>query len=200
MSPGRFSNLEYDNADSTGEPALEEHVPEWGKQYAPTRAAPINAIRDADYYLEQARLHELRGDLESAMQSCSAALGEDPMRLDAWLGQLWLLYELEEFQEADMWSGKALGQFPNNPSILASRAAARYRMGFKNEARDLSDTALEGRDESDTVFLELWLPVKCAALCCCGAVGIHPVHTIFANESDQAFGQFFNCLIEGFAW
>lgn len=109
--------------------------------------------KQASDYLEAALKAELAGDAETALRQYSAALGEDPLLLDAWIGQLRMLVELEEYPEAEMWAGKALEHYPDNPQILSVKAVALCRMGRTIEARDLSDAALANKGERELVWL-----------------------------------------------
>ena len=144
MSTGRFANLEMGKPEP-GSPMA--------AQGAARRAACPNDLRDADYYLNQGRALELAADFEAALRSYSAVLGEDPTRLEGWLGQLWVLYELEEFPEVDLWARKASEQFPENPALLAMRSLAAHGHGRRREGRGFNDAALAGKGAVDVVWL-----------------------------------------------
>jgi tetratricopeptide (TPR) repeat protein len=147
MSGGRFNNLEFGGHETPEQPG------EWTNDHAPEQSAFQQELRDGSYHLQLARKLELAGDTEEAMRAYSAALGEDPRQLSGWIGQLWLLGELEEFPELDLWARKALETFPDNPQLMAMRSIGLHRMGHRQEARDLNDMALERSGESDTVWL-----------------------------------------------
>jgi len=144
---GRFANLELGPSDAP--PDAE----------APRRDDPLEpapepvAERTAAFFLQRAREHELRGDLEAAMRDLSAALGEDSLSLDAWVGQLWLLAELDETPEACVWADKALVRFPDNPLVLAAKAMALHRLGRYHEAMDLNDAAIAGNHDHPLLWL-----------------------------------------------
>ena len=144
---GRFANLEL---ESRGSPAAA--TAESRPEDLRAGSRPI-AERSAEFFLQRARDHELRGDLEAAMRDLSAALGEDSLRLDAWVGQLWLLAELDETPEACVWADKALVRFPDNPLVLAAKAVALHRLGRHQEAMDLNDAALAGNDDHPLLWL-----------------------------------------------
>lgn len=110
-------------------------------------------VKDAQYHMEQALKRELEGSHEDALRSYSAALGENPLLLDAWLGQLVMLLELGEYPEARVWADKALESFPDHPSLLAAKAVAFHRMGRRREARDISDAAVQVQRDVDFVWL-----------------------------------------------
>lgn len=143
MSDGRFSSLEFDESARGPRPA------EPAKGERPAAAQ----VKDAQYYIRQAEQQELAGDLDQALRSYSAALDENPLLLDAWVGQLVMLLALGEYPETRVWAGKALEKFPDNPQVLAAKSVALYRMGHRREARDMIDAALEARGESDVVWL-----------------------------------------------
>ncbi len=140
MPVGRFANLEFEGT-----------ARESGAQ-SPQGGSP-NALRDCEHYLEKARTCEFMADDEGALRNYSAALGEDPTALDAWLGQLWILYELGEYPEVDLWTQKAMEQFPENPALLAMRSLAAMGEGKKIEARGYSDAALGKKGEHESIWL-----------------------------------------------
>lgn len=144
---GRFNNLEFGGHQKPEQPE------DWTNEHSPEQSAFQQELRDGSYHLKQARQYELAGDREEAMRAYSAALGEDPRQLAGWIGQLWLLGEMEEYPELDLWARKALETFPDNPQLMAMRSLGLYRMGHHQEARDLGDMALERSGESDIVWL-----------------------------------------------
>ncbi|MFC1671649.1 hypothetical protein ACFL01_00800 [Planctomycetota bacterium] len=144
MSGGRFANLEFDDKNEQPESA----APPWESD---TKHA--NEIRDAQYYMERAIERELAGDHNKALRSYSAALGENPLLLDAWVGQLLMLLELAEFREANLWADKALEKFPDTPRLLAAKSVALFRMGRQRDGRKLNDAAIMGKGESWLVWL-----------------------------------------------
>ncbi|MFH1077629.1 MAG: hypothetical protein V1753_12520, partial [Pseudomonadota bacterium] len=108
-------------------------------------------IRGEEYYLGQAKRYQLAGYHEHALRSYSIALGENPLSLKAWIGQLLIMLELEEYSETLLWSDKALELFPDPPQIRSVKSAAFYRLGHLITARDLSDSSLRAKGESDIV-------------------------------------------------
>lgn len=146
MAGGRFSNLEFERTP------LENEDPGSGIPAAPEVPAFI-AEQSLDGLLGKALAAELAGDFEAALRHCSAALGEDPLALPAWLGQLRMLLELGEYPEVDLWAGKALEHFPENPQLWSAKAQALFRMGRTEEAQDLSDAALAKKGETEVVWL-----------------------------------------------
>jgi tetratricopeptide (TPR) repeat protein len=114
---------------------------------------PGAAARDSGYYLREALDLELAGRHERALNKYSAALGEDPLCITAWAGQLWMLLYLEDPAEAEIWSDKALQSFPNDPDVLALKSLAQWRCGFETSARNLNDAALSAARDSANVWL-----------------------------------------------
>jgi len=153
LGGGRFSSLEFDDGKGGAKPPP-------GAEGAPATRPPrvvrqgfANEIRDAAYYVTKAETEELAGDHEKALRSYSAALGEDPLLLEAWLGQLIMLLELEEYPEARLWADKALEKFPDNPQLLAAKSVALLREGLPGKARDLNDAALARKGEAEVAWL-----------------------------------------------
>lgn len=132
---GRFSSLE-----------LNPDRPKAGRH---RNAAP----RDEGYYMKTGYKAELAGDHEEALLEYSSALSENPLFIDAWIAQLWMLLYLGEPSEADIWADRALNNFPNQPDLMALKAMALHRSGFIDEARELNDAALSGERESANVWL-----------------------------------------------
>jgi len=149
VTEGRFANLEFgdEGAARPGQPSQRSPAAE-------ARAGDFGTeLKDAQYYLRQAEAQELEGNHEAALRSYSAALGENHLLLDAWVGQLRMLLELEEYPEARLWADKALERFPDNPAILAAKSIALHRMGLRRDARALNDSALQAKGESALVWL-----------------------------------------------
>jgi len=145
LTDGRFANLEFEDGDERRPPAPGETGHE----------APrfVKEDRDAAHYLEKALAEDLAGDHEKALRSYSAALGENPLLIDAWVGQLRMLLDLDELPETRLWADKALEKFPDNPSLLAMKSVALFRMGNQREARELNDAALARKGETPAVWL-----------------------------------------------
>lgn len=149
MSGDRFTNLEFEDGKTKAEAAKGPA----GLSAAERMKQAPSELRDAQYYMKKAEKCEIDGDFEQALRSYSTALGEDPLLLDAWLGQLRMLTELEEYAEARMWADKVLERFPANPQVLSAKAVALHRMGMPRQARDLSDAALNAKGESEILWL-----------------------------------------------
>ncbi len=143
---GRFSNLEL-----PASAAVEPGSPGGAQNLA--RRTFATPERTAAYYLNQAIAQEMAGDLENALRSYSAALGEDAQMLDAWIGQLWVLLEQQEYPEAELWARKALGYFPENPNLLALCSLSLHRMDRLEDARAMNDAAMGRPGNFDMVWV-----------------------------------------------
>ncbi len=154
MSGSRFSNLEFDDKEAraaAGE--AEAELPSAGPEKGTEPQHFVSAVKDAQYYIAKAVELEFAGEHEQALRSYSAALGENPLLLEAWVGQVLMLLELEEYAEARMWADKALEKFPDQPQLLAAKSVAVFRMGRQREARELNDAAVAGKGEAELVWL-----------------------------------------------
>ena len=147
MAKGRFTSLEFGDEGRPVQPSAPPAA-------APGAPAPFTQeVKDAAYYMRQAEAQALEGNHDGALRSCSAALGENPLLLDAWVGQLCALLDLEEYPEARLWADKALERFPENPQVLAAKSVALHRMGQRRDARVVNDAALQAKGEWPLVWL-----------------------------------------------
>lgn len=120
------------------------------RQRAPSAATAkpaASASSDPDA-LQEADQHRRGGRFEESLRCYSRALEFDRSIAVAWLGQVQMLIELEEYPEAELWSRKALELFRDNGDLMASRAQALCRIGEVHQAQPLSDAALAQRDQS----------------------------------------------------
>lgn len=149
MSGGRFSNLEIGEVGKPGGGGVQGATdsPHEGPKHF------IEQVRDADYYMKQTEPLSLDGEHEKALRAYAAALGENPLLLDAWVGQVRMLLELEEYPEAVLWADKAMERFPENPQLLAVKSIALYRMGRRRQAHGMNDVALQQKGEFEVVWL-----------------------------------------------
>ena len=83
-----------------------------GRARAAAQGAPP---RDAEYFLEQAEKCFLAGDYELALRNFSRSLEQNPAQFEGWFGQVRMLIELGEYEEALLWADKALELFPEHP-------------------------------------------------------------------------------------
>src|SRR2546423_1623737 len=91
-------------------------------------------VKDAQYYLGEARGAFEGGRFEEALRGYAKVLEFDPHCAAAWTGQVRMLIELHEFREAKLWADKALETFPNDAELLAAKAVALARSGDLNGA------------------------------------------------------------------
>jgi tetratricopeptide (TPR) repeat protein len=96
---------------------------------------------------------ELAGDHETALNQYSTALSENPLSVEAWVAQLWMLLYLKEPFEADLWADRALAAFPGQPDLMAVKSLALMRCGLIAEAGEQNDAALAGSRDSANIWL-----------------------------------------------
>ena len=110
-------------------------------------------LKDETYYLAEARTAFEQANFELALRLFSKVLEFNPNNPAAWTGQVRMLIELGEFQEAKLWADKALERFPREAELLAAKAVALGRSGDLQAALAFSDAAMGER--GDTPYL--WL-------------------------------------------
>jgi tetratricopeptide (TPR) repeat protein len=125
---------------------------EFGER-ADERATEVKAARDEVSHLAEAQAAFERGDFEAALRAYARALEFNPQNAAAWSGQVRMLIELGEFQEARLWADKALERFAHEPELLAAKGVALARLGELSEAMALSDAAVEERGDTPYVWL-----------------------------------------------
>jgi tetratricopeptide (TPR) repeat protein len=106
----RFNNLEFGDQNN---------------EHEQTRSV----VKDGSYYLKEAQVAFSGGRFEQALRSYAKVLEFEPNSASAWIGQVRMLIELGEFQEAKLWADKALEKFPEEPDLLAAKAVALARVG-----------------------------------------------------------------------
>jgi tetratricopeptide (TPR) repeat protein len=104
--------------------------------------------KDEKYWARLADENRRTGSYETALRFYSRALEVDKTLILAWVGQVQMLVQLQEYPQASLWSQKALEVYPGNGDLLASQAQAECRMGNMKKAYSLSDGALRQRGES----------------------------------------------------
>ena len=110
-------------------------------------------LSDGARWLADAQVHFLEGHFEQALRGYSRVLQLEPAYEAAWAGQVRMLIELGEFQEARIWADKALEKHPNQAELLAAKAVALARSGALAEALALSDAAIEQRGDCPYIWL-----------------------------------------------
>jgi tetratricopeptide (TPR) repeat protein len=104
--------------------------------------------KDEKYWSRLADENRRNGNYENALRFYSRALEVDRTLVPAWVGQVQMLVQLQEYPQASLWSQKALEMFPSHGDLLAGQAHAECRMGNMKSAYALSDAALRQRGES----------------------------------------------------
>jgi tetratricopeptide (TPR) repeat protein len=100
------------------------------------------SVRGADHHYASACQARSWGDHEQALRLYTRTLGEDRGRVAAWCGQVQMLVQLREYDEALLWADKALEVFPYQGDLMACRAQACARLGDRRNAMACSDTSL----------------------------------------------------------
>jgi tetratricopeptide (TPR) repeat protein len=130
----RFSNLEL---GSSGEEELQ----------------PKQVVKDEAFHLAEAQRTFEAGEFEQALRAYAKVLEFNPQNAAAWGGQVRMLIELGEYQEAKLWADKALERFAHEPELLAAKAVALGRSGDLQAALAYSDAAIEERGDTAYVWL-----------------------------------------------
>ncbi|MDB6037832.1 MAG: putative system TPR-repeat lipoprotein [Verrucomicrobiales bacterium] len=130
----RFGNLEFDQNS-------EESVPQG------------IALKDEGHYYALANTHFESGRFEPALRAFAKVLEYNPRNVSAWVGQIRMLIELNEYQEAKGWAEKALATFPDESELLAANAVCLARLGDLKAALTFSDASIEERGDSPYVWL-----------------------------------------------
>ncbi len=124
---GRFSRLEVGNKDRI------EGIDEgFG-----------NEERDARWYLDKASEAERGGRFEHALRHYTRSLQDDKGLTVAWVGQVRMLVELGEYEEARLWSDKALEVFRQSSELMSAKAQACARLGDIKAALAANDLSLK---------------------------------------------------------
>jgi tetratricopeptide (TPR) repeat protein len=110
-------------------------------------------VKDEAYYRAEARTAFENGDFERALRLYSKVLEFNPNLAEAWTGQVRMLIELGQYQDASQWADKALDRFAREPELLAAKAVALARNGDVQGALAFSDSAIEARGETPYVWL-----------------------------------------------
>lgn len=118
-----------------------------------TKKADGEQIRNAKFFYDKARQCENSGDWECALRNYSKSVAQNINFIESWEGQILILIELGEYEEAITWSDKALEMFPANPVFFATKALAYYRNALPSEAVAFSDNAISKKNITANVWL-----------------------------------------------
>jgi tetratricopeptide (TPR) repeat protein len=130
----RFSNLEFGGESEK-------------------RARSTGELKDEAAYLDEAHRAFEHGEFEQALRAFAKVLEFNPRNIAAWSGQVRMLIELEDYQQAKVWADKALEQFPNDAELLAAKAVALGRSGDLKAALAFSDAAIEECGDAPYIWL-----------------------------------------------
>jgi tetratricopeptide (TPR) repeat protein len=125
---------------------------EFGDQFE-EKSSNLPTSKDAEYYLTEARTAFESGRFEEALRGYAKVLEFNPRCATAWTGQVRMLIELEEFEEAKLWAEKALEMFPDESELLAAKGVALARSGDVQGALSFSDAAVEAEGHTPYVWL-----------------------------------------------
>lgn len=134
---GRFTRLEMDE-----------------RQTADTRAGALTQrptgvdVRTPEHDMRLATEACRAGRHEPALQLYTRALQGNRAIIPAWVGQVQMLVELGEYEEARLWSDKALELFKHNGDLLAAKSRACLRQGDRAAAMASSDESLRSPGSS----------------------------------------------------
>jgi tetratricopeptide (TPR) repeat protein len=109
--------------------------------------------KDAQHYLAEGDGAFKAGRFEEALRAYAKVLEFDPRCATAWAGQVRMLIELAEYEEAKLWADKALDLLPNDAELLSAKAVALARGGDPRAALTYSDLAVEARGNIPYVWL-----------------------------------------------
>jgi tetratricopeptide (TPR) repeat protein len=141
MAEGRFSKLE---TNATGTPGLTPpagSIPRGGTapsiQHTP-------AVEENNYptFVLQADEAFFTGNYRDALRHYSRALQQTNNQVYPWIGQISALIGLKQYKEAELWSNRALEQFPEDSSLLSQRARVLALTGNLKRAIGVSDYAM----------------------------------------------------------
>ncbi len=142
-SSGRFSKLEKGSGDSfTAKLAPPPGTLAQGEtEPAPPAAAQAEPDNYPDF-VQEADKAFFTGHYKEALRHYSRALQQDNTQVYPWIGQISCLIEQKQFREANLWSERALDQFPEDPSLLAQRARVLAHTGNLKRAIGVSDYSI----------------------------------------------------------
>lgn len=130
----RFGNLEF-NSDQDESAA---------------RSLPL---KDEEHFLAKAQEAFETGKFELALRMYARVIEFNAKLPAPWTGQVRMLIELGEFEEARVWADKALAIFPDEGELLAAKAVALARLGDTAGAMSYSDAAVESQANTPYTWL-----------------------------------------------
>ena len=146
MTEGRFSRLEKTQQEETSPGGPPPGTVARGQKEKPKETQPRTAgPGEEDLYptfLRQADEAFFTGNYREALRHYSRALQQENNQVYPWIGQISSLIELKQYKEAELWSNRALEQFPEDPSLLSQRARVLAVTGNRKRAIGVSDYAM----------------------------------------------------------
>ena len=133
MAEGRFSKLEKKEGEAASAPP--------GTVSRDSRPAAVEEAHASGFLLSADEAF-FTGNYKEALRNYSRALQQENNQVYPWIGQISCLIELEQYREAELWSNKALEQFPEDSSLLSQRARVLAATGNLKRAIGVSDYAL----------------------------------------------------------
>lgn len=131
---GRFSKLETE----TGRPKATAEA-----QPAVAGAREVqDETYDYGYYVDKADAHYFSGRYDQALRMYSRALQVENAQVYPWVGQILSLLAMGQVKEGDLWAGRAIELFPDDPTLLSLRALVYAHKGMLNRAIGASDYAM----------------------------------------------------------
>ncbi|MGZ8920330.1 MAG: tetratricopeptide repeat protein [Limisphaerales bacterium] len=130
----RFGNLEFES----------DHDASTSRQHP---------LKDEEHFLAKAQEAFESGRFELALRMFARVIEFNSKLPSAWTGQVRMLIELGEFEEARVWADKALALFPDEGELLASKAVALARLGDHAAAISYSDAAVESQMNTPYIWL-----------------------------------------------
>jgi tetratricopeptide (TPR) repeat protein len=110
-------------------------------------------VKDEAYYRAEAKSAFENGEFEQALRLFAKVLEFNPNEPSAWTGQVRMLIELGQYQDASQWADAALERFPCDQELLAAKAVALGRQGDLQGALAFSDSAMEEHGDTPYVWL-----------------------------------------------
>ncbi len=107
---------------------------------------------DFDHYRTLADRARNHGEFEKALRLYGRALERDRTRAEGWLGQVRVLLEMGQAEEAETWLEQAARILGEVPGILALRSISAVRAGKLDDARAWSDRAMRAGDDDPEVW------------------------------------------------
>jgi tetratricopeptide (TPR) repeat protein len=135
----RFVNLEFGGQDQG--------------DGAPQVPAELGLAKDELFYHREAQAAFEEGDFQKALRCYARILEFAPQDIAAWAGQVRMLMELNQLEEAKNWADKALERFPRNAELLAAKAVVLAHQGETQPALAFSDAAVAENNASPYVWL-----------------------------------------------